>query len=336
MGHNTYTQSYVTKLQKFTIGQNSGSPAIQQYSAVQNDAHLRRRDYNLLPQIFPDGSKGFMVSSGVFQESANLPFLYAVDILSNTITARTKFSQFLSHYHSAKLPLFDSSSNSMYSLFLGGMSQYYYDDTLLKKDDNVPFVKTISLVERNSNNELSEYSIASDFSEFVGASAEFHINPDIPQTSEGIVLLDQLNRSEDSVLLGYMIGGISSNTLNPFSQNQTQNQTSATKGVYKIYLKQNASNTIKPVAKLPEFGVHCQSPSNGLSVEFSLSIPVPGTVKGTISDENGKIIHHFYFEDAKTGSQKHSIQKTLSSGIYHLTLTLNNMQYTTGTFVVVR
>lgn len=117
MNNPTFTQAYTNQIRKFTLNNSGTQLSYANYSAVTDPIYLRRRDFNLLPQIFPDRSAGYTISAGVFQINADLPFLYPVDITERAYTPVTSFSQYLSHYHSAKTCLYDSTANEMHTLF---------------------------------------------------------------------------------------------------------------------------------------------------------------------------------------------------------------------------
>lgn len=233
MGNATYTQEYTHEVRVFKIDNSRSTPLIYDYKAIRSEDHLRRRDYNLVPQIYPDGSHGFLISSGVFQKSANLPFLYPVQVHDTFITPIIDFNQYLSHYHSASIAFFDSQNKEMHSLFLGGLSQYDYENEKLIKDDLVPFVKTISLLTQNNKGAYTEYKLNQSMPSFLGSGAEFFFNPNIPQIQHEIIDLQKL--TGDTTLLGYIFGGIESNTQNPFSNN-TISQTRANPTLYKVKL----------------------------------------------------------------------------------------------------
>jgi hypothetical protein len=128
MGNPTYTQTYVDGIRKFTIDNSGSQLSYSDYSVITDQVHLHRRDYNLVPQIYPNGEEGYMISSGVFQIAVDLPFLYPVEIKASGYTPNTAFNQYLSSYHSPTIGLYDANANAMHSLFLGGMSQYYYSN----------------------------------------------------------------------------------------------------------------------------------------------------------------------------------------------------------------
>ena len=175
VGNPTFTQSYTNQIRKFNILNSGAVLSFSDVSATTDPIHLRRRDYNLIPQIFPDGEEGYTISSGAFQSNADLPFLYPVDIKESGYLPVTEFNQYLSNYHSAKACLFDNAVNQMHTLFFGGMSQYYYQDGNLIQDDQVPFVKTISRLTRDSDGTLHEFQLQTEMPGLQGASAEFKV-----------------------------------------------------------------------------------------------------------------------------------------------------------------
>lgn len=238
MGGSTFTQAYTNAIRKFKVHNSSGALHISDYSSVQDAVHLHRRDYNLVPQVFPDGSLGYTISAGVFQTAVDLPFLYPVDIKANGYFPQTNFNQYLSHYHSAKVSLYDSLSNTMHSLFFGGMSQYYYQNGTLIQDNQVPFVKTISKISRDASGNLSEAKWNTEMPVFVGSGAEFIPNHNLSHYENEVVKIHDFQG--DTLDLGYIIGGIESPVLNAFSTNQSS-ITSASTSIYRVKLVKNLS-----------------------------------------------------------------------------------------------
>ncbi|MFN4299784.1 MAG: hypothetical protein ACK4EX_08660 [Thermaurantimonas sp.] len=234
MNNPTFTQKYTNQIRKFTVNNSGSQLSFGNVTAITDPIHLHRRDYNLVPQIYPNGKRGLMISSGVFQVNADLPYLYPVDIFDSGYFPQPNFNQYLSNYHSAVLPLYDSINNRMHSIFFGGMSQYYYQNGQLIQDNLVPFVRTISRVTRDANGQLTEYKLPVEMPALKGSSAEFILNKAVPHYSNEVIKLHQI--TQDSVLVGYIYGGIQSTALNPFSNNQT-NLTSADPSVYEVWLK---------------------------------------------------------------------------------------------------
>lgn len=265
----TFVQTYTNEIRWFRLNNTGTAPVVSDYNAVSDPVHLHRRDYNLVLQVFPDGSLGYTISSGVFQTHADLPFLYPVDIKENGYTPIPGFNQYLSNYHSPKAGLYDAAGNTMFSLFFGGISQYYYKNGTLIQDNLVPFVKTISMVLRKANGQLEEYKMPLEFTQLAGASAELLLAPSVPKYSNGVVKLNEL--SGDSIVLGFVFGGIASTALNPFSNNQT-GTTAAAATIYTVSLISNTPTSLSQLPGYHSFDVQVfPNPSHGQSqVRYTL------------------------------------------------------------------
>lgn len=230
----TFSQTYAEKIARFTLDEPDGNLTISNYEEIADAVHFHRRDYNLLPQIFPDGTYGFTMFAGVFQVDADLPILYPVDIFENSYTANTSFNQYLNQYHSATTFLYNAELNEMHNLFFGGMSQFYFNENNeFVQDDLVPFVNTISRVSRDANGNLEEYRMAATMPALKGSSAEFIPNPNIPLLYNEII--DLASISSDEFVIGHIYGGIQSPERNPFSYNNT-GVTSADPVIYEVKL----------------------------------------------------------------------------------------------------
>jgi hypothetical protein len=69
-----------------------------------------------------------------------------------------------------------------------------------------------------------------------GSSAEFIVNENLPRLQKEIIHLSQIN--QDSFIIGHIVGGIYSPSINPFSNNNTST-TSADNTVYEVKLVRN-------------------------------------------------------------------------------------------------
>ncbi|TAD94454.1 MAG: T9SS C-terminal target domain-containing protein [Bacteroidetes bacterium] len=96
---------------------------------------LHRRDYNVLPQIWPDGREGATAFSGVFQPTVDLPFLTAVNIDSSGYALAPNFTQYYNHYHCANVALYSQSTQEMHNVFFGGIAQFYDSLGVLVQDN---------------------------------------------------------------------------------------------------------------------------------------------------------------------------------------------------------
>lgn len=298
MGNPTYTQSYTSQIRKFKVNNIGNSLNYSNYEAITDAVHLRRRDYNLLPQIFPDGSEGFTISSGVFQIDDDLPYLYPVDITADGYTPITGFNQYLSNYHSATASLYDADENSMHNFFFGGMSQYYYQNGELIQDDLVPFVRTISRLTRDSEGNLFEFQMPIEMPGLKGASAEFIPNPNLPHYNSDIVKLNEIE--PDTFVIGHVYGGILSPTLNPFSVNQTTT-TSADASIYEVKLIKQVLTDIELVngSNPYDFEIFPNPASSTVNLYFTLN--KPGKVNYLISSVDGKLLDHGKLESDQFG-----------------------------------
>lgn len=319
MGNPTYTQTYSNQVRKFSVNNSAAQLAVQHYTAITDQVHLHRRDYNLLPQIFPDRSAGYTVSSGVFQIGVDLPFLYPVDISPLGITARTNFNQYLSNYHSAKACLYDSLSNQMHNLFFGGLSQYYYDNGTLIQDDNVPFVKTISRMTRLADGSLEEVAFANEMPNFKGAGAEFIPNHALPHYAHEAIKLHEI--TADSVLIGHIYGGILSPSLNPFTNNLTTT-TMADTSIYAVWLIRQPNTAAERLTGGNPYQINILSnPMIGENIEISYHLPKSQDLYYMISDMSGQIILRAS-ERQNAGEQRLQIAlpKDAKSGLFVLSV----------------
>jgi hypothetical protein len=291
-----FTQIYTEEIRTFQIIDDGTNLSIVNYAAQKDPDNLHRRDYNMAPQIFPDGSHGFTMFSGVFQHTVNLPWLNTVDVSSTGYTVNNNFNQYLSQYHSAKIPVFDSANKTMHTLFFGGMSQYKLDaNNNLVKDDNVPFVNTISKVSRFSNGSMTESILDIKMPTLVGSGAEF-----IPIHNPTFYMNDEVvnlnNLPNGSTMIGYIFGGIESSQENIFFINNGT-QSSASNLAFKVFINKTVLNveeialTEKNIYNLKVF----PNPSNGL---FSLEVFIPNTENSSLEifDILGRSIQKMTFE----------------------------------------
>lgn len=233
-----FTQEYTNEIRKFKIKDDGINLSITNYSSEKDPQNLHRRDYNMVAQIFPDGSQGFTMFSGVFQYNANIPWLNSVDVTESGFKVNNDFNQYLSQYQSAKVPIFDSKTNEMITIFFGGLSQYKFGkDDKLVKDDNVPFVKTISMVNRKKDGSIIEKDLGIKMPAFLGSGSEF-----IPLSDKSIYLENEILNltvlKQEKTLIGYIYGGIESSQENIFFRNNGT-QSSASNLAFKVFITKN-------------------------------------------------------------------------------------------------
>ena len=212
-------------------------------------------------------------------------------------------------------------------LFFGGMSQYYYEDGNLIQDDQVPFVKTISRLTRYSDGSLQEYQLPIEMPGLKGASAEFIPNLLQPHYDSEIIKLDQI--SEDTILIGYIYGGIVSPTLNPFANNVT-NTSSADPTIYRVKLIREMPDGVEVINGVNPFDLNVYP--NPLTSEIVLYLNMDRTsdIYYFITGIDGRILQEGTL-DAMQKSMNHSQKIELSEGIKPqvliLTVVVDNKYY---------
>lgn len=298
-----FEQVYTDAIRRFKINDNGTALSLSSFSEWVSAQYLHRRDYNAIPQIFPDGREGFTMFTGVFQPDVDLPWLNTVDVDSSGYVPNNQFNQLLNQYHTAHLPVFDESANAMHTVFFGGIGRYYVDAAtgLLKDDPNVPFVRTISRVTRLGDGTMDEVKIG-DMPELLGSGAEFVPGAETAFfDGNGILRLREI--PSDSVPIGYIIGGIRSSAPNIFFTNTGVESTASAK-LYKVFLVKSTATGIA----LPEETVSSVSLSvspNPLTDEAAIGIElaVKARVSVRVTDSFGRLLLHVDDRELAAGLQ---------------------------------
>ncbi len=318
----SFTQQYTEEVRKFKILDDGTNITITDYQAVNDPTAFHRRDYNMSPQIFPDGRKGFTMFTGVFQVNADLPFLNSVNVFDTTYFVENTFDIYLSHYHSAKIPVYDSTNNVMHTVFFGGIAQYYIDSTgTMQRNDSVPFVNTISMVTRYSDWSMAERKIG-EMPSLLGSGAEV-----IPvEDTSGLFFGDEIVNVNSIPLgqrrlVGYMVGGIESSAPNIFWINDGTQSWASTK-VFKIYISKDTTSSIKYQQltgdKIYNLKLYPNPASNKITMNFFL--PNIDKHNITIRDLQGRTVKQISFND-KIGEKTMNINiSDLAEGTYLLEL----------------
>ena len=323
----SFVQAYTNSIKRFKIIDNGINLNYQPLSSWTDAMNLHRRDYNMLPQIFPDGRYGYTMFSGVFQQTLDLPFLNTVDFDSTAYQVNNTFSQYLNHYHSAKIGVYDSTNNVMHNVFLGGIAQYFLDDNgNLIQDDNVPFVKTIGRVSRFADSTMTEMQIGM-MPDLLGAGSEFVMAETAPIYEHEIIDLQQL--SGDTVMIGYVLGGIKSSQPNIFFIN-TGTESEAYSTLYKVYLIPSGitSTQVKePEAFVADWAVF-PNPAEDY-FKFRIELKEPAMVDAYLSNVAGEIILETGLDTLAAGSHEFTVNlEAPESGLYFMSILVNGRLFT--------
>ncbi len=316
-----FTQAYSNQIRKFNIEDNGTILGINNISIITDSLNLHRRDYNALPQILPNHEQGITVFSGVFQQNADLPYLNSVTIDSININVNNNFNQYYNHYHCANIPMFSANENKMHNIFFGGIAQYYDSLGILVQDNNAPFVKTIARVSRDSLGNMAEYKLPIEMPAFLGAGSEFIYNEQIPTYPNGVIKFDNL--PNDSIVLGYIYGGINSNAKNIFWVNDGS-QSAASANVFEVSLIKSNTTGFDQLNKQ----------SNGTLKLSVFPNPNDGTFKASyfltqntnvhiiLSDSKGNKIKELALNNQSKGEHLYQqrIKNLANGGVYYITL----------------
>ncbi len=324
-----FIQEYSNQLRKFNIEDDGKNIVISHYQTITDAAAFHRRDYNVVPQVLPNGAEGVTLFSGVFQPTADIPFLNSVTIDGDGYGIDSSFAQYYNHYHCAAMPLYSKFNNEMHNIFFGGIAQYYDSAGVLVQNSDVPFVKTIAQVTRDKAGNLAEFKLPVEMPGFLGAGAEFIPSPSIPHYANGTIKLDSIPAGK--TLAGFIFGGISSTAPNIFWVN-TGEESHAGSQLFKVYLVTNQNTLVAKLNPQSSNGLQMQVyPDMGessLIVNFFLTKNEP--VELQIAGSNGKIINREILHELTMGKNSTSNRiKNLKAGrTYWVTLKTNGLAAT--------
>jgi hypothetical protein len=316
-----FIQEYTNSIRKFKINHNGNTLAVTHLPAIVDPINLHRRDYNVVPQIMPDGQEGLTAFSGVFQVNADLPYLNCVNIDSSGHTVNNDFYQYFNHYHCAHIPLYSAEKNEMHTVFFGGIAQYYEKFGLLIKDDNVPFVNTIARVTRDKNGTMAEYKLPVEMPALLGAGSEFIPVVSLPQYNNEVFRLDDF--SSDTTMVGYIYGGISSTEANVFFSN-TGDQSDASSQIFKVYVIKNETVGVQDLDSQRTGTMQLEVYPNPNDGNFNLKfyLKMNTDVNIIIRDTSGKLIENKLLRNLQTGVNTYSksLKELIKGGIYFITI----------------
>ncbi len=316
-----FEQEYTNQIRKFTLKDNGTDIVVTHLPAITDIAQLHRRDYNVTPQILPNGNEGLTAFSGVFQHTIDLPFMNSINIDNRGYAVNKGFEQYYNHYHCAHFPVYSARNKEMNTVFFGGIAQYYDSLGTLTQNNDVPFVKTIARVSRNEKGEMAEYKLPLEMPAYLGSGSEFIPAESIPRYANGVIKYDEL--IQDTTVIGYIYGGIKSSGANIFWINEGDHS-QASSHVFKVEL---IKNTPKVKHQLNEQSVgtlqmklFSSTKKGAIFVDYTLV--KPSDVKVSISSAKGKKIVETVFVNQKVGENSHTlkVKSVKKGGVYMLTL----------------
>ncbi len=273
-GNPTFVQNYTSAIRKFRVfhSPKKSKPEIVFAPDVKDERMFRRRDYNLAPTRYKNGKNGLMIFSGVFQPTIDMPYRSVVELNGDQYLLRDNFHQYFNHYHCAHLDLYDTSTDVMHHYFLGGLSEYYIEKGQLKQDSNIPFTSLVSHISRNELGELREYYLKDELPAFMGTGSHFLPSSSVKTFDNGIIDIASSLGPADSVLLGYVVGGITTNERNVFWSNIEGEKSSAINGWLEIYYSKKAQQEVLHSLSSGKLGLECYTNNDmdEFNVQFTL------------------------------------------------------------------
>jgi hypothetical protein len=316
---NAFFQQYTNMYKKFNLNIVGSSITVQNYVEFKDSLNLHRRDMNLVPMINPDGSQSLSLYGGVFKYEKDLPYLNPVYINSSAYTLDGSFSQRFTQYNTAFLNMFDSVKKDMHTIFFGGTSLYYCDQTsgAVKMDTLVPFIKDITSITKQQNGTSVETILPIKFTEYLGTNAKFILNENVKQYSNGVM---KLAAYPTRTLVGYIFGGIRV----PLPNFTTG---SASDRIFKVYITYSPVGINQISSEVPSaFGLSQNYPNPfnpNTSIKFNVS--KASNVKLIVYNSIGKEVDELYSGNLNAG--KYEVNWNAAnkpSGVYFYKLVTDN------------
>lgn len=310
-----FYQAYTNSIRKFSINDDGVNLSISNYTTITDTNNFHRRDYNLVPQYFPNREFGITAFGGVFQKNIDRPYLTPIDITSTNVTHQSAFNQNLEQYTTANLPVYDSLNNFMHTVFFGGMSLFTLDTTSMSlvQDTLVPFIKAITRVERDAAGNLTEYQMPEQMPGFLGSNSFFIADHSASYYDAGIV---NLNNLSGNTRVGYIVGGIRSDAENIASLDPSgMSRPNAT--VYEVYVDKTIDN-VQDLAVRNDINnllVYPNPVSNTMYLDFTLLNS--GKCDVSLYSLQGALVRKLYSENRDKGDVHLKMHTSgISKGVY--------------------
>lgn len=340
-GNPTFVQTYTGAIRKFRIfySPKKSKPEIVFAPDVKDDRMFRRRDYNLAPTRYKNGNDGLMLFSGVFQPVIDMPYRTVVELNGDQYLLKDNFFQYFNHYHCAHLDFFDTSTNMMHHYFMGGLSEYYIENNQLKQDSNVPFTKLVSHISRNELGEMREYYLKEELPQFMGAGSHFIPSKNANTFDNGVIDLVATIGDADSVLLGYVVGGITADERNVFWSSAEGEKSKALKGWLEIYYSKKSEIEVQHSLSSGKLGLECYTNNdmNEFNVHFTLDKKADVVLQLLSINEKGEknVIGLSELPALEAGFQEFlfEFENKLPSGEYEFIFTRNGVDTRMAVFI---
>lgn len=270
----TTVQIYTQQVRNFTIHYDPDERTLRYTNrgvSDPNQSNYNRRDGNVVTQLKLNNKQEikqqgeaiggvFYGGAGVYTVPAQIDLVTGLPTMANP-DAPSTFRQGINQYTAANVGLFSRQDNSQMNLVFGGISALTLDpngNPFFNSENPYPFTSQIAGIKRNGNGEWSQ-SIPGSYPALssadgepltFGASSGFiplakRQDPRVRYLADGVVNLDRLRRLSDpgeSVVIGYVVGGIKSQVADNFNDPTTYgstNWTQASGEIFKVMITPN-------------------------------------------------------------------------------------------------
>jgi hypothetical protein len=263
----TSVQIYTQQVRNFRINydREKGKLSYQNNGISEpSSSKYNRRDGNVVTQLTANKRQQltqhgeaiggvFYGGQGVYTVPVQIDLLTGQPTMANANDPAT-FRQGINQYTAANVGLYSRQENSQTNLVFGGISALTLDpngNPFFNTENPYPFTSQIAAIKRNAKGEWSQSimgrypALTSESGEPLtfGASSAFlpltrRQDPRVRYLADGVVDLDRLRKLSDpgeSVLIGYVVGGIKSQVADDFSDPATYGSTNWTQASGEIF-----------------------------------------------------------------------------------------------------
>ena len=312
-----FTQEYTNEIRKFSVSDDGTTLSASNFSAQRDTVNFHRRDLNVFPLIQQGGSHSIGVFGGVFRYNENLPYRspIVVDSVSYQVNS---YQQYMSQYTCAGIPIFDSVTNKMYVVLMGGISMYDYDpvSSTVVYDSLVPFVSDITCLTLHPSGQIEESILPLQLPDLLGSNAEFVPNLSLFRYENGVLKFRKLPSGR--TLAGYLLGGIRAGA--PNLQTGVANDT-----VYRIFINPDFTASIaspKTNSMISNLEINPNPVKEEAYIKFKLT--ESAGVKITLLNTAGEVMEIVSDKKWKQGEQQIKWNNKLPSGNYMLQVQSGN------------
>jgi hypothetical protein len=303
-----FTQVYSNQIKKFSLTDDGTTITLSSFTYLTDTLNYHRRDLNLGEILNPDGSFGLEAFGGVFKPTENLPYREPITINAGGVTVNNSYLQVMSQYTCVMLPVYDSSTQTMYTTFLGGISLYDYNDTtsLVSYDSLVPFISDVTTLTTHPSGAVEETVLPLQLPGLLGSNAAFFFNENVSHYANEVIRIRDLPNTR--ILAGYMFGGIRAEMGN-------YGESVANDTIYRIYITPNNTSGTEELSIISNAMIFPNPAADQASLLFSLK--AAGQVNVRVRDLSGKLIQTAAAEKMLPGNQKLNIDcSAMLAGFY--------------------